>query len=155
PLEGHVWDLLREADKTTAEHQDEEQVYEAMAESLGDAWDSLTIVLEKRRTLLKLSLDFFENALEFAAKIDQVEDFLQYSQEFENPESLKELLHQHKLHTKDIIVLLGNCPQVEDQAMTEEELEEDILNFECFCLPSAIPIAKNPQCSRGEIAEVQ
>lgn len=35
-----------------------------MAETLGDAWDSLTIVLEKRRTLLKLSLDFFENALE-------------------------------------------------------------------------------------------
>ncbi|XP_039185105.1 coiled-coil domain-containing protein 141 isoform X4 [Crotalus tigris] len=103
PLEGHVWDLLREADKTAAEHQDEEQVYEAMAESLGDAWDSLTIVLEKRRTLLKLSLDFFENALEFAAKIDQVEDFLQYSQEFENPESLKELLHQHKLHTKELL----------------------------------------------------
>ncbi|XP_070813051.1 coiled-coil domain-containing protein 141 isoform X2 [Pituophis catenifer annectens] len=103
PLEGQVWDLLREADKTAAEHQDEEQVYEAMAESLGDAWDSLTIVLEKRRMLLKLSLDFFENALEFAAKIDQVEDFLQYSQEFENPESLKELLHQHKHHTKELL----------------------------------------------------
>ncbi|XP_034284513.1 coiled-coil domain-containing protein 141 isoform X4 [Pantherophis guttatus] len=103
PLEGQVWDLLREADKTAAEHQDEEQVYEAMAESLGDAWDSLMIVLEKRRMLLKLSLDFFENALEFAAKIDQVEDFLQYSQEFENPESLKELLHQHKHHTKELL----------------------------------------------------
>ncbi|XP_039185106.1 coiled-coil domain-containing protein 141 isoform X5 [Crotalus tigris] len=41
--------------------------------------------------------------LKFAAKIDQVEDFLQYSQEFENPESLKELLHQHKLHTKELL----------------------------------------------------
>lgn len=44
----------------------------------------------------------FSVSLQFAAKIDQVEDFLQYSQEFENPESLKELLHQHKLHTKGI-----------------------------------------------------
>ncbi|KAM6461436.1 LOW QUALITY PROTEIN: coiled-coil domain-containing protein 141 [Liasis olivaceus] len=102
-LEGQVWDLLREADKTAAQHQDQEQVHEAMAESLGDAWDSLTIVLEKRRTLLKLSLDFFEHALEFAAKIDQVEDFLQYSQEFENPESLKALLYQHKHHTKELL----------------------------------------------------
>lgn len=45
-------------------------------------------------------VSIFRISTQFAAKIDQVEDFLQYSQEFENPESLKELLHQHKLHTK-------------------------------------------------------
>ncbi|XP_060136609.1 coiled-coil domain-containing protein 141 isoform X5 [Zootoca vivipara] len=101
PLEEQVWDLLREADKTAAEAKDKSQVYDAMAETMGDAWDSLVIVLEKRKALLKLTSDFFENALEFAIKIDQVEDFLQNSQEFENPESLRAILHQHEQHTRD------------------------------------------------------
>ncbi|XP_060635845.2 coiled-coil domain-containing protein 141 isoform X6 [Anolis sagrei] len=103
PLEGQIWDLLHEADKTAAENKGQEQVYDAMAETLGDAWDSLIIVLEKRRSLLKLAADFFENALEFAIKIDQVEDFLQNSQEFENPESLRALLKQHEHHTKELL----------------------------------------------------
>ncbi|XP_042300797.1 coiled-coil domain-containing protein 141 isoform X1 [Sceloporus undulatus] len=103
PLEGQIWDLLHEADKTAAENKDQEQVYDAMAETLGDAWNSLVIVLEKRRSLLKLTADFFENALEFAIKIDQVEDFLQNSQEFENPESLRALLKQHEHHTKELL----------------------------------------------------
>ncbi|XP_062972381.1 coiled-coil domain-containing protein 141 [Elgaria multicarinata webbii] len=103
PLEGQVWDLLREADETAAENKDQGQVYDAMAETLGDAWDSLVSFLEKRRVLLKLTSSFFENALEFAVKIDQVEDFLQNSQEFENPESLKALLHQHEHHTKELL----------------------------------------------------
>ncbi|XP_061464306.1 coiled-coil domain-containing protein 141 isoform X2 [Rhineura floridana] len=103
PLEDQVWDLLREADKTTAEEKDQSQVYDAMAETMGDAWDSLVIVLEKRRALLKLTSDFFEHALEFAIKIDQAEDFLQNSQEFENPESLRAVLHQHEHHTKELL----------------------------------------------------
>lgn len=37
---------------------------------------------------------------QFAMKIDQVEDFLQNSQEFESPESLAALLNQHEHHTK-------------------------------------------------------
>ncbi|XP_033023158.1 coiled-coil domain-containing protein 141 isoform X5 [Lacerta agilis] len=103
PLEEQVWDLLREADKTAAEAKDKSQVYDAMAETMGDAWDSLVIFLEKRKALLKLTSDFFENALEFAIKIDQVEDFLQNSQEFENPESLRAILHQHEQHTRELL----------------------------------------------------
>ncbi|KAL8183555.1 UNVERIFIED_CONTAM: hypothetical protein K2H54_044410 [Gekko kuhli] len=64
PLEDQVRDLLREADKTVEENKEQEEVYDAMAETLGDAWDSLVIVLEKRRELLKLTSDFFEKALE-------------------------------------------------------------------------------------------
>ncbi|XP_050824928.1 coiled-coil domain-containing protein 141 isoform X2 [Gopherus flavomarginatus] len=102
-LEDQVWDLLREADKTAEENQEQSQVYDAMAQTLGDAWDSLVLMLEKRRELLKLTAVFFENALEFAIKIDQVEDFLQNAQEFENTESLKKLLHQHEHHTKELL----------------------------------------------------
>uniref|UniRef100_A0A8D2JE87 Ig-like domain-containing protein n=1 Tax=Varanus komodoensis TaxID=61221 RepID=A0A8D2JE87_VARKO len=126
PLEGQVWDLLREADKTAAENTDQGLVYDAMAETLGDAWDSLICFLEKRRGLLKLTSSFFEKALEFAVKIDQVEDFLRNSQEFETPESLKLLLCQHKLHTKELLqkslVLLNKS-----QDLTEfiEEFKSD------------------------------
>ncbi|XP_034641661.1 coiled-coil domain-containing protein 141 isoform X4 [Trachemys scripta elegans] len=102
-LEDQVWDLLREADKTAEENKEQSQVYDAMAQTLGDAWDALIIMLEKRRTLLKLTAVFFENALEFAIKIDQVEDFLRNAQEFENTESLKKLLHQHEHHTKELL----------------------------------------------------
>ncbi|XP_019410222.1 PREDICTED: coiled-coil domain-containing protein 141 [Crocodylus porosus] len=102
-LEDQVWDLLREADKTAEENKEQSQVYDAMAETLGDAWDALVIVLEKRRKLLKITAVFFENALEFAIKIDQVEEFLQNSQEFEDVASLKELLRQHEHHTKELL----------------------------------------------------
>ncbi|TFK14518.1 RNA-binding protein 26 [Platysternon megacephalum] len=102
-LEDQVWDLLCEADKTAEENKEQSQVYDAMAQTLGDAWDALIIMLEKRRALLKLTAVFFENALEFAIKIDQVEDFLQNAQEFENTESLKKLLHQHEHHTKELL----------------------------------------------------
>uniref|UniRef100_A0A8I3PSQ3 Coiled-coil domain containing 141 n=2 Tax=Canis lupus familiaris TaxID=9615 RepID=A0A8I3PSQ3_CANLF len=38
--------------------------------------------------------------LKFAIKIDQAEDFLQNTQEFESAESLKALLQLHEHHTK-------------------------------------------------------
>lgn len=53
------------------ENKDQEEVYDAMAETLGDAWDSLVIVLEKRRELLKLTVDFFEKALEVCIQNSQ------------------------------------------------------------------------------------
>nr|XP_048725987.1 coiled-coil domain-containing protein 141 isoform X2 [Caretta caretta] len=102
-LEDQIWDLLREADKSAEENKEQSRVYDAMAQTLGDAWDALIIMLEKRRALLKLTAVFFENALEFAIKIDQVEDFLQNAQEFENTESLEKLLHQHEQHTKELL----------------------------------------------------
>ncbi|KFV19703.1 hypothetical protein N340_12954, partial [Tauraco erythrolophus] len=99
-LEDQVWDLLHEADKTAEENKEKSQVYDAMAETLGDAWDALIIMLEKRQALLELTSVFFENALEFAVKIDQVEDFLKNAQEFDNIDSLRGLLLQQEHHTK-------------------------------------------------------
>ncbi|KAM8806590.1 coiled-coil domain-containing protein 141 [Eudromia elegans] len=102
-LEDQVWNLLHEADKAAEENKEQSQVYDAMAETLGDAWDALVVMLEKRRALLELTAVFFENALEFAVKIDQVEDFLRNTQEFENIESLRELLLQQEHHTKELL----------------------------------------------------
>ncbi|NWX82999.1 CC141 protein, partial [Nothoprocta pentlandii] len=102
-LEDQVWNLLHEADKAAEENKEQSQVYDAMAKTLGAAWDALIVMLEKRRALLELTAVFFENALEFAVKIDQVEDFLRNTQEFENIDSLRELLFQQEHHTKELL----------------------------------------------------
>ncbi|XP_072468614.1 coiled-coil domain-containing protein 141 isoform X2 [Notamacropus eugenii] len=124
-LENRVWDLLQEADKAAEENKDQHQVYEAMAETLGDAWTALVTVLERRRELLKLTSEFFENALEFAIKIDQAEDFLQNTQEFENAESLKSLLQLHEHHSKE---LLGRSLNLLNKS---QQLTEFIEKFKC------------------------
>ncbi|KAM9010228.1 coiled-coil domain-containing protein 141 isoform 3-T3 [Ara ararauna] len=102
-LEDQVWDLLHEADKAAEENKEKSQVYDAMAETLGDAWDALIIMLEKRQALLELTSVFFENALEFAVKIDQVEDFLKNAQELDNIDSLSDFLLQQEHHTKELL----------------------------------------------------
>ncbi|OPJ80121.1 coiled-coil domain-containing protein 141 [Patagioenas fasciata monilis] len=124
-LEDQVWDLLHEADKAAEENKEKSQVYDAMAETLGDAWDGLIIMLEKRQALLELTSVFFESALEFAVKIDQVEDFLKNAQEFDNIDSLRELLLQQEHHTKELLeksLALLNKSQ---------ELTEFIEDFKC------------------------
>ncbi|XP_017689675.1 PREDICTED: coiled-coil domain-containing protein 141 [Lepidothrix coronata] len=124
-LEEQVWDLLHEADKVAEGNKEKSQIYDAMAETLGDSWDALIIMLEKRQALLELTTVFFENALEFAVKIDQVEDFLKNAQEFNNIDSLRELLLQQDHHTKELLeksfALLNKS----------QELTEFIEEFKC------------------------
>ncbi|XP_070332048.1 coiled-coil domain-containing protein 141 isoform X6 [Odocoileus virginianus] len=117
-LEDRVWELLQEADRTAEENKDQSQVYDAMAKTLGEAWAALVSMLERRRELLRLTSEFFENALEFAIKIDQAEEFLQNTQEFESAESLKSLLQLHEHHTKELLerslALLNKSQQLTD-----------------------------------------
>ncbi|XP_022520093.2 coiled-coil domain-containing protein 141 isoform X2 [Astyanax mexicanus] len=72
--EGRVQELLKQADETMEEKQGDERVYEAMALSLSEAWTTLTNHLQKRRTLLLLTCQFYDHALEFAIKIDESEE---------------------------------------------------------------------------------
>ncbi|XP_078537619.1 coiled-coil domain-containing protein 141 isoform X2 [Lissotriton helveticus] len=102
-LEDNVWDLLCEADKVADNNIEQSQVYEAMAETLGEAWTALVHMLEKRKELLSFASEFFDNALEFAVTIDQADDFLHTAQDFENADSLKELLRQNHLHMKVLL----------------------------------------------------
>lgn len=62
--EGGVKALLEEADKTAEVKEGEEDVYEAMALSLSEAWKMLVSHLEKRRSLLQLACRFYDHALE-------------------------------------------------------------------------------------------
>ncbi|XP_062944637.1 coiled-coil domain-containing protein 141 isoform X2 [Cynocephalus volans] len=117
-LEDRVWELLQEADKTAEENEDQSQVYDAMAKTLAEAWATLVSMLERRRELLRLTSEFFENALEFAIKIDEAEDFLQNTHEFESAESLKSLLQLHEQHAKELLerslALLNKSQQLTD-----------------------------------------
>ncbi|XP_063285856.1 coiled-coil domain-containing protein 141 isoform X2 [Pelobates fuscus] len=102
-LEDQVWDLLCEADKTADENKDQERVYDAMASTLKDAWDTLIAVLEKRRTLLHLAADFFRIALEFSTSIDRAEDFLQNTSGQESTDNITECFNQLQSHTKALL----------------------------------------------------
>ncbi|KAG7464078.1 hypothetical protein MATL_G00183460 [Megalops atlanticus] len=101
--EGGVWDLLEEADKTAEEKKDEAPVYEAMADTLSDAWKALVTQLEKRRALLHLASEFFDRALEFAIKIDEAEDFQRNTQKLPGTDCLKELLQKHSCIKKGLL----------------------------------------------------
>uniref|UniRef100_A0A9J8C8Z7 Coiled-coil domain containing 141 n=1 Tax=Cyprinus carpio carpio TaxID=630221 RepID=A0A9J8C8Z7_CYPCA len=102
--EGGVWALLEEADKTAAQKEGEELVYEAMAVSLSEAWRTLVAHLEKRRSLLILACHFFECALEFAIRIDEAEDFQSIVQKSTTADNMNELLQRHSTIRRGMLV---------------------------------------------------
>ena len=57
-----VAELLTRADDLTTQQRSYQQVYEAMAESLGEAWKDLNAQLEYRRMLLDQSINFHQSA---------------------------------------------------------------------------------------------
>uniref|UniRef100_A0A8C5R5B4 Ig-like domain-containing protein n=1 Tax=Leptobrachium leishanense TaxID=445787 RepID=A0A8C5R5B4_9ANUR len=102
-LEDQVWDLLCEADKTAEENKDQCCVYDAMASTLKDAWDTLITALEKRRALIQLAAEFFQIAQKFSTSIDQAEAFLQKASGQDTADSITERLNQHQSHTKALL----------------------------------------------------
>ncbi|XP_059822757.1 coiled-coil domain-containing protein 141 [Hypanus sabinus] len=100
-----VKDLLHEADRTAEAHVDQSQLYDEMGKTLGENWKTLNQLLESRKKLLKMASEFFDQALEFAIKIDEAEDFLNSTQILDDLESLKQLLYDHQQLKK---VLLTN-----------------------------------------------
>ncbi|XP_010878421.2 coiled-coil domain-containing protein 141 isoform X2 [Esox lucius] len=101
--EAGVGALLKEADRTAEDKEDEGEVYEAMADSLSDAWRTLILLLEKRQSLLRLSSEFFDRALEFAIRIDEAEEFQSRGQELADAEGLKELLMKHSVMKRGLL----------------------------------------------------
>ncbi|KAK3568639.1 hypothetical protein QTP86_011431 [Hemibagrus guttatus] len=93
--EGGVRALLEEADKTAEEKEGEEDVYEAMAMSLCEAWKMLVSHLEKRRSLLQLACHFYDHALEFAIKIDEAEEMQRAGRKLNGEVCLTELKHEY------------------------------------------------------------
>ncbi|KAM9486119.1 coiled-coil domain-containing protein 141 isoform 2-T2 [Clarias gariepinus] len=93
--EGGVRALLEKADKAAEEKEGEEDVYQAMALSLNQAWKMLVSHLEKRRSLLELACHFYDRALEFAIKIDEAEELQCAGRELNGDMGLTELKHKY------------------------------------------------------------
>uniref|UniRef100_A0A674CYL2 Coiled-coil domain-containing protein 141-like n=1 Tax=Salmo trutta TaxID=8032 RepID=A0A674CYL2_SALTR len=118
--EAGVWALLEEADRMAEEKKENEgEVYEAMANSLSDAWRTLILMLEKRRSLLHLASEFFDRALEFAIRIDEAEEFQSREQELADAECLKELLLKHSVMKRGLL----------DKSMLVLNKSRDLLDF--------------------------
>ncbi|KAL0963717.1 hypothetical protein UPYG_G00309930 [Umbra pygmaea] len=117
--EAGVAALLKEVDRTTEDKEEEGEVYEAMAESLSDAWRTLVLLLEKRQSLLHLASEFFDRALEFAIRIDEAEEFQSRGQELANAESLKELLLKHSVMKRGLL----------EKSMLVLNKSQDLLDF--------------------------
>ncbi|KAJ8416938.1 hypothetical protein AAFF_G00328160 [Aldrovandia affinis] len=130
-----IWDLLAEADKTAEEKKDEGEVYEAMADTLSDAWRTVITHLEKRRSLLYLASDFFDRALEFAIKIDEAEDFQHGRQELIGTDCLNELLQKHSCMKKGLLeksmMVLNKSWELLD-FLKEFQAVEALLNKDAF-----------------------
>ncbi|XP_060784928.1 coiled-coil domain-containing protein 141 isoform X3 [Neoarius graeffei] len=112
--EGGVRALLEEADKTAEEKEGEEDVYEAMARSLSEAWKMLVSHLEKRRSLLQLACHFYDHALEFAVRIDEAEELQWAGHERNRHVGLTELKHKYSsvkrgLLQKSMLALNKSC----------------------------------------------
>lgn len=88
--------LLAKADRTAEERVGEKVVYEAMADTLSDAWGTLIAHLERRRSLLQHASEFFDRALEVNATVVQSRpNFHSVAHVFFPPPFLNGRLHQH------------------------------------------------------------
>jgi len=70
-----VADLLARADDLTTQNRTYQEVYEAMAQSLGEAWKDLNRQLEYRKMLLDQSIAFHQSAL----KVNSAQQVVSYS----------------------------------------------------------------------------
>ncbi|XP_077304232.1 coiled-coil domain-containing protein 141 isoform X1 [Lithobates pipiens] len=139
-LEDRVCDLLCQADETAEQHKDQSQIYDAMAATLKEAWDSLISVLEKRRDLLHVTSEFFNTAVQFADAVDNAESFLQNIQE--TVDNIPECLQQYQQHTKAVLerslALLNKSQEVTEfiQQFTSQQPvsnSEMIKGARCSC----------------------
>ncbi|XP_016355623.1 coiled-coil domain-containing protein 141-like [Sinocyclocheilus anshuiensis] len=138
--EGGVWALLEEADKTAAQKEGEELVYEAMAVSLSEAWKTLVAHLEKRRSLLILACHFFECALEvtqwfkekatlflenshLGSSLSENEDLLREYKEFEQKSKDWGVLVERLIQQASDLLSSNECTQLQRLSEKSEKLK--------------------------------
>jgi hypothetical protein len=99
-----VTDMLSRADDLAAQNRSYQEVYAAMAESLGEAWKDLYKQLEYRKTLLDQSIAFHESALQFAHKMEQAQEmFASTAGTAHDIDGARRLLQQHQDLKKSIL----------------------------------------------------
>ncbi|XP_013393635.1 titin [Lingula anatina] len=98
-----ITELLARADEYVAQEKAYSEVYEAMAESLGEAWKDLNSQLETRRLLLDQSIAFHQSAQQFSEKMEQAQKNFSHVPLAQDVEMAKHLLQQHTEMKKGIL----------------------------------------------------
>ncbi|XP_074642495.1 uncharacterized protein LOC141899810 [Tubulanus polymorphus] len=98
-----ITELLARADTLVAEQRTPTEVYEAMAQSLGEAWKDLTNQLDYRRVLLDQSIAFHQSAKDFAGKMEHAQGRFGSMSLAQDVESARRLLQQHQEMKKSIL----------------------------------------------------
>ncbi|UYV83629.1 hypothetical protein LAZ67_23001776 [Cordylochernes scorpioides] len=98
-----VEELLRQADEMIARQQPKAELYSAMAANLGAAWSDLNSLLETRRMILELAVDFHTQARQFSEKMDEAQNLFSDLYLPPDVESCKSLLQKHLDEKKSLL----------------------------------------------------
>ncbi|UJR28306.1 hypothetical protein I4U23_009551 [Adineta vaga] len=100
----HITELLTRADDLVTQQRSYNEVYEAMARSLGEAWKELNLQLEGRRNLLNQAICYHTIAARF---IDRVKTARSWFISLENADfdnkSINFLFDEHDLFRKEVL----------------------------------------------------
>ncbi|CAF2499044.1 unnamed protein product [Rotaria sp. Silwood2] len=100
----HITELLTRADDLVIQQKSYNEVYEAMARSLGEAWKELNLQLEGRRNLLNQAIRYHTTAARFNDRVQDARfwfNSLEHAN-FDN-KSLNILFDEHDLYRKEIL----------------------------------------------------
>ncbi|CAF1047343.1 unnamed protein product [Adineta ricciae] len=100
----HITELLTRADDLVTQQKSYNEVYEAMARSLGEAWKELNLQLEGRRNLLNQAIRYHTIAARFT---DRVNTARTWFTSLENADFDKQSIHmlfdEHELFRKEVL----------------------------------------------------
>lgn len=100
-----ISELLTRADDLVTKQQTCNEVYAAMAESLGKAWQDLQGILARRGRLLELTVHFYRGARRYDTLVDEALRWCAHGDLGSDVASVKELLVRHETIKKEILEL--------------------------------------------------
>eukprot|EP00058_Branchiostoma_floridae_P012492 XP_002597980.1 hypothetical protein BRAFLDRAFT_79788 [Branchiostoma floridae] len=101
--QGHVNELLHQADNVVINKEPDLDVYEAMAESLGEAWKDLNAQLEDRRLLLDAAILFHESVKQFTDKLNMAHRLFSPLTLPQDVDTIRLQLQKHHQTKKEIL----------------------------------------------------
>ncbi|CAF0743307.1 unnamed protein product [Adineta steineri] len=100
----HITELLTRADDLVTQQKSYNEVYEAMARSLGEAWKELNLQLEGRRNLLNQAIRYHTIANRFNERVNDARSWFTSLENanFDN-KLLNVLFDEHDLYRKEVL----------------------------------------------------
>uniref|UniRef100_A0A1I8JGT9 Titin n=1 Tax=Macrostomum lignano TaxID=282301 RepID=A0A1I8JGT9_9PLAT len=93
--QSQISELLARADDLVAQQRTRTEVYEAMAQSLGKAWQDLQSIMERRSDLLAHAVLFFTHVSQYSNQFDLITDLCRHFDAPHDGQTVERLLHEH------------------------------------------------------------